>query len=122
MAKTQFDSVDDYIAAQPDSVQPALIRVRNAIRKAEPKADEIISYNMPTYKLNGGVLVHFAGWKTHYSLYAASKAIVSKFKAELGHYEIEKGTIRFPLSEPVPEKLIERIVKFRAAELGIQAP
>jgi uncharacterized protein YdhG (YjbR/CyaY superfamily) len=122
MAKTQFDSVDDYIAAQPDSVQPALIRVRNAIRKAEPNADEIISYSMPTYKLNGSVLVHFAGWKTHYSLYAASKAIVSKFKAELEHYEIEKGTIRFPLSKPVPAKLIERIVKFRAAELGIQAP
>jgi uncharacterized protein YdhG (YjbR/CyaY superfamily) len=117
MAKTQFRSVDEYIAAQPETVQGALTRVRNAIRKAVPKADETIAYNMPTYKLGGNSLLHFAGWKTHFSLYAASKAIVAEFKTELQKYEIEKGTIRFPLSEPVPENLIERIAKFRASEL-----
>jgi uncharacterized protein YdhG (YjbR/CyaY superfamily) len=116
MAKTEFKTVDEYIAAQPNDVRAALSRVRRAIRKALPHADEVISYNMPTYTSNGGALLHFAGWKTHFALYAASKAIVEQFESELAGYQIEKGTIRFPLSEPVPEKLIERIAKFRARE------
>jgi uncharacterized protein YdhG (YjbR/CyaY superfamily) len=119
MAKTEFKTVDEYIAAQPDDVRDALRRVRQAIRKALPDADELISYNMPTYKANGHRLIYFAGWKTHFSLYAASAAIVAAFKTELAKYEIEKGTIRFPLSEPVPEKLIERIAKFRAKEAAV---
>jgi uncharacterized protein YdhG (YjbR/CyaY superfamily) len=117
MAKTTFRTVDDYIAAQAQDVQAALTRVRNAIRKAVPDADELISYNMPAYKLDGKALLHFAGWKTHYSLYAASKSILANFKTELAKYEIEKGTIRFPLDEPVPATLIERIAKFRANEI-----
>jgi uncharacterized protein YdhG (YjbR/CyaY superfamily) len=112
----QFRSVDEYIAAQPQSVQDALKRVRRAILQAVPEAQECISYNMPTYKIGGRRIVHFAGWKTHYALYAASESIVKNFRSELAKYEIEKGTIRFPLSETVPEKLIGRIAKFRAAE------
>lgn len=116
MAKIQFQSVDAYIQSQPPAVQAALNRVRGAIRRAVPKADELISYNMPTYKLGANVFLHFAAWKTHYSLYAASEAILVEFKDDLRPYAIDKGTIRFPLSDPVPETLIERIARFRATE------
>ena len=116
-AKTEFKSVDEYIAAQPD-VMDVLQRVRNAIRKAVPGAEEVISYQVPTYKLNGGAVLYFAGWTRHYSLYPASDRVVAAFKDELASYEVNKGTIRFPLSQPVPVKLIERIAKFRAKEVA----
>jgi uncharacterized protein YdhG (YjbR/CyaY superfamily) len=118
MANIQYGSVDDYIAAQAKPVQTALKRVRDAVRRAVPRADESISYNMPAYKLDGKSLLLFAGWKTHYALYAASASIFKQFRTELSRYEIEKGTIRFPIGEPVPEKLIERIAEFRASELS----
>src|ERR1700680_550886 len=116
MAKTDFKSVDEYIAAQPEDVQVILERVRRAIRRAVPGADELISYQIPTYTLHGGRVLYFAGWKQHYSLYPASDELVETFKAELAPYAVEKGTIRFPYSQPVPVKLIERIAKFRAKE------
>jgi uncharacterized protein YdhG (YjbR/CyaY superfamily) len=75
---------------------------------------------MPTYRLNGARVLQFAGWKQHYSLYAASAAIVAEFAKELAPYKIQKGTISFPLSEPIPVALIERIAKFRAKEVGGQ--
>ena len=116
MAKTDFKSVDEYIAAQPEDVQVILERVRGVIRKAVPGAEEMISYQIPTYKLQGSRVLYFAGWKQHYSLYPASDQLVETFKGDLAPYEIDKGTIRFPLSQPVPVKLIERIAKFRAKE------
>jgi len=116
VAKTKFKSVDEYIASQPKAVQGVLKLVRNIIRKAVPKAEETISYQMPTYKLNGRPVLYFAGWKRHYSLYPASGNLVAAFQDALAPYEISKGTIRFPLSESVPVKLIERIAKFRAKE------
>jgi uncharacterized protein YdhG (YjbR/CyaY superfamily) len=73
---------------------------------------------MPAYKLNGSPLLYFAAWKRHYSLYPASGELVSAFEDELAPYEIEKGTIRFPLSQPVPAKLIENIARFRAKEVA----
>ena len=118
MAKVGFKSVDEYISSHPKTVQPILRRVRNTIRKALPRADEVISYRIPTYKLNGRAVLYFAGWKRHYSLYPASGRIVAAFKDELGQYEVNRGTIRFPLSEPVPMKLIGRIAKFRATEVA----
>jgi uncharacterized protein YdhG (YjbR/CyaY superfamily) len=116
MAKTEFKSVDEYIAAQPGPVQEILSRVRGAIRHAVPEAQELISYKMPTYTLHGARLLYFAVWKHHYSLYAATAKVVAAFHDELASYKIDKGTIRFPLSEPVPVKLIGRIAKFRAKE------
>jgi uncharacterized protein YdhG (YjbR/CyaY superfamily) len=116
MAKTGFKSVDEYIASQPVAVQVILGRVRSTIRKAIPGAREVISYNMPTYTLYGGRLLYFAVWKQHYSIYAATKQVVAAFQDELALYEVDKGTIRFPLSKPVPVKLIGRIAKFRAKE------
>ena len=117
MAKNDFKSVDEYIASQPAAVQSVLTQVRAAIRKALPKAEEVISYKIPTYKLHGGAVLYFAGWKQHYSLYPAGAHLVAAFQDELAPYKVNKGTIRFPLSQPVPVKLIERVAKFRAKEL-----
>jgi uncharacterized protein YdhG (YjbR/CyaY superfamily) len=116
MAVTDFKSVDAYIDAQTETSRAALTRVRNAIRKALPDAEETISYKMPTYKLNGKAVLHFAAWKEHYSIYAATARVVETFKAELAPYKIDKGTIRFTFARPVPVKLIARIAKFRAGE------
>lgn len=117
MARTDFKSVDEYIASHPDATQNILRRVREAIRTAVPAAEEVISYKIPTYKVHGCPVLYFAGWKHHYSLYPANERLVAAFKDELAPYEIEKGTIRFPLFQPVPVKLIGRIAKFRAKEI-----
>ncbi len=114
MAKTDFKSVDEYIASQPKAVQGVLERVRSAIRKAVPGAEEVISYQIPAFKLHGSRVIYFAGWKEHYSLYPASNDVVAALGEDLAPYELSKGTIRFPLSEPVPVKLIGRIAKLRA--------
>ena len=118
MAKTDFKSVDEYIASQPEAVQGILGRVRRTIREAVPRAEEVISYKIPTYKLHGGPVLYFGGWRKHYSLYPATAHVLAAFKDDLAPYEVSKGTIRFPLSEPVPVKLIERIAKFRAKEVA----
>lgn len=118
MAKTDFKSVDEYIASQPETVQVVLERVRSTIRKALPGAEEVISYKIPTYKLRGVPVLYFAAWRRHYSLYPASDQVVAVFKDDLAPYEVNKGTIRFPLSQPVPVKLIGRIAKFRAKEVA----
>ena len=121
MAKTGFKSVDEYIASQPEAVQGILGRVRGAIRKAVPEAEEVISYKIPTYKLSGGPVLYFAGWKQHYSLYPAGPRVVAAFQDELAPYQVNKGTIRFPLAQPVPVKLIGRIAEFRAKEVAGRA-
>jgi uncharacterized protein YdhG (YjbR/CyaY superfamily) len=120
MPNAHFRSVDEYIASQPKALQKALRRVRKSIVKALPSADEVISYNMPTYKLHDAAVLHFAAWTGHYSLYAASESIMRVFSNELRPYQIDKGTIRFPFGEPVPENLIDRIAKFRAREITPQ--
>jgi uncharacterized protein YdhG (YjbR/CyaY superfamily) len=116
MAKTDFKSVDQYIAAQPEAVRGTLELVRSTIRKAVPQAVEVISYQIPAYKLNHRPVLYFAGWKQHYSLYPATERLVAVFKGDLDPYEVRKGTIRFPLFQPVPAKLIGRIAKFRLQE------
>jgi len=120
MAKTDFKSVDEYIATHSAELQSILRRVRSTIRKAVPDAEEVISYQIPAYKLPGGPVLSFAGWKQHYSLYPGGRLVVA-FKKDLAPYEVSKGTIRFPLSQPVPVKLIERIAKFRAKEAAARA-
>jgi uncharacterized protein YdhG (YjbR/CyaY superfamily) len=119
MAKTRIASVDEYIASQPETGQRVLKRVRSIIRKAVPAAQETISYGIPTYKLDGRYVLYFAGWKQHYSLYPSTDRLVAAFKNDLAPYEVGgKGTIRFPLSEPIPVKVIEGIATFRAREVG----
>jgi len=122
MAKTDFKSVDEYLASQPEEVQGILERVRSTIRRAVPGAEEVISYKMPAYKLHGRPVLYFAGWKNHYSLYPASDYVVEALKDDLAPYQVNKGTIRFPLSQPAPVKLIERIAKFRAKEVARLPP
>lgn len=111
-------TVDEYIAGFPTPVQTVLDRVRGAIRKALPGAAESISYRIPTYKLHGRPVLYFAGFKQHYSVYPANARLVAAFTRELAAYEYNnKGTIRFPLTKPVPAKLIESIAKFRSREV-----
>jgi len=121
MAKTNFKSVDEYLASQPDTSRVALEQVRRTIRKALPGAEEVISYQIPAYKLKGGTVLYFAGWKQHYSLYPVSARAVAAVRDERSSYEIDKSTIRFPLSQPVPVKLIAGIAKYRAREAAESA-
>src|SRR4051812_43461491 len=107
MPTARFASVKEYIASKPKDARTALESVRKAIRKAVPRGKEGISYQMPVCLLDGVPVLYFAGWKLHYSIYPASEALVTAFKSELAPYERSKGAIRFPLSEPVPAKLIE---------------
>ena len=116
-------TIDEYIAGFPPTVQAVLKRVRRTIRKAIPGADEAISYRIPTFKVDGRAAIYFAGWKQHYSLYPSNARLVAAFKDALEPYEVnDKGTIRFPLSEPVPATLIAGIAKFRAKEVARQTP
>lgn len=111
-------TIDEYVATQPVEMQRILEEVRAAVRRAVPSALETISYKMPAFKLHGKVLLYFAAWKSHYSIYpAGSRAVQAGFKKDLARYEVDKGTIRFPNAEPVPVDLIVRIAAFRAEEI-----
>ena len=106
----QPTTIDEYIADFPSAVQPQLEKVRAAIKKAAPDAEEAIKYMMPTFVLNGN-LIHFACWTSHIGLYPGSKPI-AEFKDELSRYETSKGTVQFPLDKPIPYGLIGKITKF----------
>jgi uncharacterized protein YdhG (YjbR/CyaY superfamily) len=106
--------IDQYIAGFPHDVQETLEKIRETIRKAAPDAEETISYQIPTFTLKGN-LVHFAAFKKHIGFYPTSTGI-EKFKNELSAYETARGTVRFPLGQPVPFGLIVKIVKFRVRE------
>lgn len=109
-------TVDGYIAAHPKQIQTKLTAVRKAIRRAVPKAEEVISYRIPHYKFHGRLL-YFAAMKNHYSLFAITDAVMEEFANDLGEYGWSgKGTLRLPYDKPVPTRLIERIAKFRAKE------
>src|ERR1700685_3762122 len=114
-------SVDEYIAAQREVLRPKLEQVRAAIRKSVPEAVESIGYHMPGYKLHGKPMLYFAGFKEHYSLFAASGTFFAALEDELRGYELRKGTVRFSLSKPVPVKLIGKIAKLRAAGIAAAA-
>src|SRR5262245_37472851 len=102
-------SIDDYIAGFPPEVQALLEQVRTTIRQAEPEAVEGISYAIPAFFLAGQYLIYFAGYKRHIGLYPAPSG-VPEFEAALARYQAGKGTLRFPLREPLPLDLITRIV------------
>ncbi|MDQ3706277.1 MAG: DUF1801 domain-containing protein [Chloroflexota bacterium] len=113
--KSGFRSVDEYIATFPEDIQALLESLRATIKAAAPGAEERISYQMPTFELNG-YLVYFAAWKNHIGFYPASSGVQEAFKAELCRYATEKGTVRFPLNAPLPLELISKIVQFRVSE------
>ena len=107
-------NIDEYNAGFPLDVQEKLEKIRAAIRKAAPDAEETISYQMPAFILEGN-LVYFAAFKKHIGFYPRTTAI-KKFKKELAPYKGAKGSVRFPLDKPIPFALISKIVKFRATE------
>jgi uncharacterized protein YdhG (YjbR/CyaY superfamily) len=121
MKKGVLKSVDEYIAAQPEAMRPKLEQVRAAIRRAVPEALEGIGYRMPGYKLHGKPMLYFAAFKEHYSLFAASGTFFAALEDELRGYDLRKGTVHFPLTKPVPVKLISRIAKLRAAGIAAKA-
>ena len=110
MAKTNFQSIDEYIAACPPDSQAYLQEIRKLIRRLVPDARERISYQIAAFERNGKNIIHFAGWKKHVSLYpvpAGSEA----FERQIAKYVDGKGTVKFLLDEPLPIKLIEKVVK-----------
>lgn len=113
----RFASVDAYLAAQPAEASSILRKVRGLIRGALPRSEEVISYGIPAYNVNGKIALYFAGWKTYYSLYPAGRRLVAHFKEELREHDVKGSTIRFAYAEPVPAQLIRRIARFRADEL-----
>lgn len=114
MAKTNYHSIGEYISTFPEEVQKKLEKIRQTIRKAAPEAKEVISYQMPTFRQNG-VLVHFAAHTHHIGFYPTPSAIKA-FEDELESYESAKGSVKFPLDEPMPLDLIKEMVKFRIKE------
>ncbi|MCB9451076.1 MAG: DUF1801 domain-containing protein [Anaerolineaceae bacterium] len=113
-SKKQITTIDDYIAMFPADVQAVLEQLRQTIRQVAPDAKEAISYQIPTFKLNGN-LVYFAAFKNHYGFYPASSSIAA-FETDLAPYTTSKGAIQFPKDRPIPFDLITRIVEFRVQE------
>lgn len=114
MNKAVPKNIDDYIADYPENIQKLLEQVRTTIKKAAPKAEEKISYGIPTFTLNGN-LVHFGAYKNHIGFYATPSGHAA-FKKELGVYKQGKGSVQFPINQPLPVALISQIVKFRVIE------
>ena len=108
------NNVDEYIAAFPADVQNRLQQIREIVKKAMPQAQEVISYGMPAYKINR-VLVYFAGWEKHIGFYPGASGI-AYIKDELQVYKSAKGSVQFPLDEPLPVDLINKIIVFRVKE------
>lgn len=109
-------TIDEYIAAFPEEVQGTLQQIREAIQEAAPDAEESISYDMPTFNLNGTYLIYFAGWKKHIALYPVDGKIANELSEELMEYKGTKGSVHFPLNKPMPFDLIRKIVALRIAE------
>jgi uncharacterized protein YdhG (YjbR/CyaY superfamily) len=108
-------TINEYIAVFPENVQDILEKFRQAIKKSAPEAEETINYGIPTFKLNGRNLVHFAAFKNHIGFYPTPSAIAA-FKKELTPYKQAKGSVQFPLDKPIPFDIIKKIVKYRVKE------
>ena len=108
--------VDDYIAGFPAETQKILEKIRRNVRTAAPKAVESISYQIPAYKLDGKVLIYFAGFSKHVSVYPAPRE-AKEFKKELAAYKGGKGTVQFPLGKKIDYDLITRIVKYKLQKI-----
>ncbi len=113
--KTEIKSVDQYIKTFPSDIQTLLEKLRTIIMETAPEADEGIAYGMPAYKTNGKPLVYFAAHKNHIGFYATPSGH-SEFADELATYKQGKGSVQFPLDQPIPFDLIKRMVKFREME------
>ena len=121
MTKTGAESIDAYIAAQPEPGRAALRTVRAAIRRTIPGGEETISYKIPAFRVAGRIAIFFAGWTAHYSIYPVLPRIAALMGDKLARYQSSKGTVRFPLDEPVPEALIEELAALLAADAEARA-
>ena len=110
--KEQFTTIDEYIRTFPEEVRRELEKMKKTIQEVAPEATEAIRYQMPTFRLNGKNLVHFAAFKNHIGFYPIPSGIEA-FKVELSPYKQGKGSVQFPLDKPVPYELVKKIVKFR---------
>jgi uncharacterized protein YdhG (YjbR/CyaY superfamily) len=113
--QARFASIDEYVATFPKETQNIMQQLRAAIKAAAPEAEEEIAYQMPTFALNGN-LVLFSAWKNHIGFYGTSDAIQETLKDELSMYANEKGSLKFPFNKPLPLELIKKIVKLRVDE------
>jgi uncharacterized protein YdhG (YjbR/CyaY superfamily) len=119
-SRRQFNTIDEYINAFPQDVQHILNELRRTIREAAPEAEETIRYQMPTLRLNGN-LVHFAAFKNHIGFYPTPSGIEA-FKTELSPYHGAKGSVQFPIDQPLPLTLIRKIVEYRVRENSQRKP
>lgn len=110
-----YKNIDEYIKTFPKEVQSKLQEIRDLVKKLAPTAIETISYGMPTFKLNGKNLVHFAGYKSHIGFYPTPSGITN-FEKELSVYKTSKGTAQFKLDAELPIKLIEKMIQYRIDE------
>jgi len=113
--KQQFQTIDEYVETFPEDVQRILKRLRQTIQEAAPEATEAISYQMPTFKLNGDFLVSFAAWKNHIGMYPMPSG-TEAFERESAPYKGAKSTVRFPIEKPIPYDFVKKIVALRMKE------
>lgn len=114
----KHDNVDAYIADFPSSTQTVLENMRSIIKQTVPQATELISYNIPAYKL-AGFLVYFAGYNHHVGFYPGA-AVIAHFTLKLTAYKLSKGTVQFPLTHPLPKELIVNMIEFKANEIAMK--
>jgi uncharacterized protein YdhG (YjbR/CyaY superfamily) len=112
MEKLPIKNIDDYLAYQSEKVRESLENLRQIIRDTAPEAEEVISYGIPAFKYHG-MLVYFAAYKKHCSLFGGTGSLTEEMKEELKDYKTSKGTIQFTVEKPLPDELVRHIVKFR---------
>lgn len=115
MEKILAKNIDEYLTLQPEKIRETLENLRQIIRETAPEAEEMISYGIPAYKYHG-MLVFFAGYKKHCSLFAGNGALTEQMKDQLKEHKTSKGTIQFTVEKPLPDELVRYIVKFRMRE------
>ena len=113
--KTSFKTIDEYIASFPEDVQAVLEKIRRSIAKSAPRAEEVISYQMPAFRQDK-VLLFFSAWKAHYSLFVPSDATLKAFGKQLSKYEVHKATVKIPKAGPIPYSLIAAMTRLRVRE------
>jgi uncharacterized protein YdhG (YjbR/CyaY superfamily) len=112
----KFETIEEYIESFPKDVQMILNKLRDTVRKAAPRVTESISYDMPTFKIEGKRLVYFSAWKNHIGFYSIPKGDEA-FRRQLSPYQGEKGSLRFALEKPIPYDLVTKIVRLRLKEV-----
>jgi len=119
-ATKKFRSVDEYLLSLPDEVKAISEKVRATIHKAAPKAEELISYNMPAYQINGQGIIYFSAWKKHIGMYPIPAGDAS-FQKEIAAFKDSKSTAKFPFDQALPIGLISKMVKFRMKEMATKS-